>query len=334
MTALDHAAVPAPRPGKARRGEASLPPALRKKRRRESLTALGFLTPWLIGFCVFFGYPLIASVYFSFYDYNEFNPPQYTGFANWDYVLFHFPDLVSGLENTLWLVVVMVTLQIVFGVGVALLITKIKRGGGFFRTLFYLPYLAPPVISTLVFVYLFTSGGTVDTLLADIGIHNPPGWFNSPAWFKPSLTLLSMWGIGNTVIIFLAALLDVPREQLEAAAIDGAGPLKRFRYVTLPTIQPVVLFCTVTGVIYTMQYYTQAIIAQEVAQGQSVTAGTTATIGYPGNSSITVPQLVYQEGFIQQNVGPACCLSIILFVMTMVFTLFLLRRKSGLTADD
>jgi multiple sugar transport system permease protein len=304
-------------------------PAPRKRRRREGLAALGFLSPWLIGFALFFGYPLIAAVYFSFFYYDQFNPPVWVGLKNWNYILFNYPDLVTGLENTLWLVVVMVTLQIVFGLGVSVLITKIKRGGNIFRTLFYLPYLAPPVISTLVFVYLFDAGGPIDAILAHLGVHNPPLWFNSPTWFKPSLTLLSLWGIGNTVVIFLAALLDVPQEQLEAAQLDGAGAVKRFRYVTLPTISPVILFSVVTGVIFTMQYYTQAIVAGEVASGTVATAGTPLQIGYPLGSSLTVPQLVYEQGILNANTGPACVLSILLFLMTMAFTLILLRRRSG-----
>jgi multiple sugar transport system permease protein len=313
---------------------AGLPAALRAKRRREGLAALGFLSPWLVGFSVFFAYPLIAAAYFSFYYYDQFNPPVWVGLKNWDYILFNFPDFVTGLKNTLWLVVVMVALQTVFGLGVALLITRIKRGGNLFRTLFYLPYLAPPVISTLVFVYLFDAGGPVDSILAHLGVHNPPEWFNSPAWFKPSLTVLSLWGIGNTVVIFFASLLDVPREQLEAAQLDGAGPVKRFRYVTLPAIQPVILFSVVTGVIYTMQYYTQAIVAGEVASGHVATAGTTLDIGYPLGSSLTVPQLIYQQGILNANTGPACVLSILLFAMTMLFTLVLLRRKNGLVGED
>lgn len=320
-------------PGRGRK-RAGLPAALRAKRRREGLAALGFLSPWLFGFSLFFAYPLIAAVYFSFYYYDQFNAPVWVGLKNWDYILFNFPDLVTGLKNTLWLVVVMVALQTVFGLGVAMLITKIKRGGNFFRTLFYLPYLAPPVISTLVFVYLFDAGGPINSILTQLGVHNPPEWFNSPTWFKPSLTILSLWGIGNTVVIFFASLLDVPKEQMEAAQLDGAGPIKRFRYVTLPAIQPVILFSVVTGVIYTMQYYTQAIVAGEVASGHVATAGTTLDIGYPLGSSLTVPQLIYQQGILNANTGPACVLSILLFAMTMLFTLVLLRRKNGLVGGD
>lgn len=314
--------------------KSDLTPTQRKRQRKEALTALAFLSPWLVGFSVFFAYPLIAAVYFSFLSFDMFNPPKFVGFRNWDYVLFHYSDLMTGLHNTLWLVCVMVVLQVVFGLGVALLITKIKRGGSFFRTLFYLPYLAPPVISTLVFVYLFDAGGPIDSLLSHIGVHGPPLWFNDPTWFKPSLTVLSLWGVGNTMVIFFAALLDVPREHMEAAQLDGCGAVNRFRFIVMPAISPVVLFSVVTGVIFAMQYYTQALVAGQVASGQVLAPGSNLAIGYPQGSSLTVPQLIYQLGIVDSNVGPACCLSILLFLMGMVFTLILLRRKHGFLAGD
>ena len=316
------------------RGTTGLSPAQSRKRRRESLTALAFLSPWLVGFCVFFAYPLIAAVYFSFESFNMFNPPKFVGFRNWDYVLFHFSDLATGLHNTLWLVCVVVVLQVVFGLGVALLVTKIKRGGSIFRTLFYLPYLAPPVISTLIFVYLFDAGGPIDSVLSHVGVHSPPLWFNDPTWFKPSLTVLSLWGVGNTMIIFFAALLDVPREHTEAAQLDGCGAVKRFRFVVLPAISPVILFSVVTGVIFALQYYTQALVAGQVASGQILEPGSSLAIGYPQGSSLTVSQLIYELGIVDSNVGPACCLSILLFLMGMVFTLVLLRRKHGFLVGE
>lgn len=329
MTLVSHIGL-----AKRRNRDGGRSPMQLRRKRREALTALAFLSPWLIGFSVFFAYPLIAAVYFSFFSFNMFNPPKFVGFRNWSYVLFHYSDLATGLHNTLWLVLVMVVLQVMFGLGVALLVTKIKHGGSFFRTLFYLPYLAPPVISTLVFVYLFDAGGPIDSLLSHLGFHNPPLWFNDPTWFKPSLTVLSLWGIGNTMVIFFAALLDVPKEHTEAAQLDGCGAIKRFRFVTLPAISPVILFSVVTGVIFAMQYYTQALVAGQVASGQILEPGSNLAIGYPQGSSLTVSQLIYELGIVDSNVGPACCLAILLFLMGMVFTLILLRRKHGFLVGE
>ena len=153
------------------------------------------------------------------------------------------------------------------------MLTRAKAGVGVFRTVFYLPALVPPVAATLGFVYLLNPAtGPVNTILARLGIEGPL-WFNDPAWSKPSLVMLGLWGIGNTMIIFLAAVLDVPRHLYESAELDGAGAWRRLRYVTLPTISPVLLFAVVLGVIQGLQYFTQAFVAANVAAGQASQGG-------------------------------------------------------------
>ncbi|MGW7577881.1 carbohydrate ABC transporter permease [Streptomyces sp. NPDC054765] len=310
-------------------------PALRRKRTRERLRILGFLSPWLVGFSVFFGYPLIATVYFSFMHYNQIQPPAFVGLRNWRYVLTQMPLFGPALWNTLWLVVVMVALRVVFGLGIGILVTKITSGAGLFRTVFSLPYLAPPVAATVAFVFLLNPGtGPVNKILGAAGL-GAPSWFNDPAWAKPSLVMLSLWGIGDLMVIFMAALLDVPREQYEAAALDGAGAWGKFRYVTWPAITPVVLFAVVTGVVQTMQYYTQALVAGKLASGVSLGPGTVIQPGYPDHSTLTVPQLVYSLGFQNFNTGAACALSLVLFVIAMAVTTLLLRKRAGLLpAED
>lgn len=310
-------------------------PALRRRHSRERLRTLGFLSPWLIGFTVFFGYPLLATVYFSFMHYNQIQAPSFVGLRNWTYVLDRMPLFGPALWNTLWLVVVMVSLRVVFGLGVGLLVTKIKTGAGFFRTAFYLPYLAPPVAATVAFVFLLNPGtGPVNEALGALGIP-APNWFNDPDWAKPSLVLLSLWGIGDLMVIFMAALLDVPREQYEAAELDGAGVLARFRYVTWPAITPIVMFAVVTGVVQTMQYYTQALVAGKLASGVNVGPGTVIQPGYPDGSTLTVPQLVYSLGFQNFDTGAACVLSLVLFAIAMAVTSLLMRRSTGLlSAED
>lgn len=308
---------------------------LRRKRNRERLRTLGFLSPWLVGFSVFFGYPLIATVYFSFMHYNQIKEPTFVGLRNWRYVLEQMPLFGPALWNTLWLVVVMVALRVVFGLGVGLLITKIKSGAGLFRTAFYIPYLAPPVAATVAFVFLLNpSTGPVNEVLSWAGLHGPD-WFNDPDWSKPSLVLLSLWGIGDLMVIFMASLLDVPKEQYEAAELDGAGAWTKFRFVTWPAIIPIVLFAVVTGVVQTMQYYTQALVAGKLASGVSIGPGTVIQPGYPDHSTLTVPQLVYSMGFQNFNTGAACVLSLVLFAIAMAVTLLLMRKSVGLVpAED
>ena len=224
--------------------------------------------------------------------------------------------------------------QDIFGLGVGLLITKIKTGAGVLRTLFYIPYLAPPVAATMAFAFLLNPGtGPVNAVLDKLGLPQP-GWFNDPTWSKPALTLLALWGIGDLMVIFMAALLDVPTQQYEAAELDGAGGWQRFRFITLPNISPIVLFAVVTGIIQTMQYYTQPLVAGKVASGVIGGSGQQFEPGYPSKSTLTLPQLVYNLGFQRFDTGSACVIALVLFAISMAFTAILMRRGSGLLTGE
>jgi len=306
----------------------------RARRRRELAVTLAFLSPWLLGTGLFFVYPLTSTLYFSFTHYNGFGTPTWDGLDNWRFVLRDYPFFWPALRNTLWLVVVTVTLRVVSGLAVGLLAIRIKRGSGLFRTLAYAPYLAPPVAGTLAFVFLLNPGtGPVNTVLDRLGLPQP-GWFNDPAWSKPALTLLVLWGIGDLMVIFMAALLDVPREQYEAAELDGAGAVNRFRFVTMPHLRPILTFAVVTGVIATMQFYTQPFIAGQVASGQIGGSGQQVEPGYPDKSTLTLPQLVYNLGFQRFDIGAACVIALVLFALSMAFAVVLMRRGGGLLGSD
>ncbi|MER5779833.1 sugar ABC transporter permease [Streptomyces sp. NPDC002039] len=303
---------------------------LRAKRRGARLRTAAFMSPWLIGFAVFFAYPLLSTVYFSFTRYDGFRPPVFNGPDNWTYVFSDYPLFWPAMRNTLWLVVVMVSCRVVFGLGVGLLITRIKTGAGIFRTLFYLPCLAPPVAATLAFVFLLNPGtGPADVLLDSVGLPTP-GWFTDADWSKPALTVLAVWGVGDLMVIFMAALLDVPREQYEAAELDGAGARARFRHITLPNISPIILFAVVTGVIQAMQYYTQPLVAGKVAAGVIGGSGQQFEPGYPDRSTLTLPQVVYNAGFQRFDYGSASVVALVLFALSMAFTALLMRRRGGL----
>jgi multiple sugar transport system permease protein len=311
----------------------SKPVTRRTRRRRDLVRNLAFLSPWLIGTGLFFIYPLVSTVYFSFTHYDGFTSPVWTGLDNWRYVFRDYPFFWPALRNTVWLVVVMVALRVVFGLSLGLLVTKVKTGAGALRTLFYLPYLAPPVAATMAFAFLLNPGtGPVNVILGKLGLPQP-GWFNDPAWSKPALTLLALWGIGDLMVIFMAALLDVTVHQYEAAELDGAGAWQRFRYITLPNISPIVIFAVVTGVIQTMQYYTQPLVAGKVASGVIGGSGQQFEPGYPDKSTLTLPQLVYNLGFQRFDTGSACVIALVLFVLSMLFTVVLMRRSSGLLGD-
>jgi multiple sugar transport system permease protein len=281
---------------------------------------------------VFFLYPLAAAVYFSFTKYNMFTPPVWFGLGNYRYLL-HDPQVHQAAGNTLWLVLVMVPAQILFGLGTGALLTRVRRGAGFYRTLFYLPALVPPVAGTLAFVYLLKPGtGPVNHALALIGVDGPL-WFNSPTWAKPSLVLLALWSIGNTLVIFLAALLDVPVSLHEAAALDGAGAWARFRHVTLPSIAPVLLFSTITGVIGTLQYFTEAVVAASAASGQAtVGGGASSNFGYPNGSTATYPLWLYTE-FRGGLLGYASAMSVVLFLVSFAIIAILLKRSKSFAGE-
>jgi multiple sugar transport system permease protein len=298
------------------------------------MVTLAFLSPWLLGTGLFFLYPLVSTAYFSFTHYNGFGSPRWDGLDNWRYVFAHYPFFWPALRNTLWFVVVMVTLRVAFGLAVGMLVLRIKRGSGLLRTMAYAPYLAPPVAGTLAFVFLLNPGtGPVNTVLGRLGLPQP-GWFNDPTWSKPALTLLALWGVGDLMVIFVAALLDVPREQYEAAELDGAGAISRFRYVTLPHLRPILTFAVVTGVIATMQYYTEPLIAGQVASGQIGGAGQQTEPGYPAKSTLTLPQLVYNLGFQRFDIGAACAIALVLFAMSMTVAAVLMRRGGGLIGGE
>jgi len=301
----------------------------RRLRRNERLRTLAFLSPWLLGTGLFFLYPLATTAYLSFTRYDGFVSPVWNGLENWKFVFQDYPFFWPAMRNTLWFVVVLVTLRIISGLVLGMLVIHVKRGHSVLRTIFYAPFLAPPVAATLAFVFLLNPGtGPVNTILGHIGL-SAPSWFNDPTWSKPALTLLAVWGVGDLMVIFMAALLDVPRELYEASELDGAGAINRFRHVTLPHLRPILLFAVITGVIATMQYYTEPIVAGQVASGQIAGSGNQFEPGYPGGSTLTLPQLVYNLGFQRFNIGAACVIAVVLFVLSMVFAAFLMRRSSG-----
>lgn len=318
-------------------GAVSAAPAAALARRRAKRRAtwrrrgvvLVFLSPWIVGFSVFFGYPLVMSAYLSFTTYDLLSSPQWVGLGNYRYLFRDDPEIWTAVKNTLWLVAVLVPLQVLFAFGVATMLARAKTGVGFFRTVFYLPALVPPVAATLGFVYILNPAtGPVNTILDKLGIDGPL-WFNDPAWAKPSLTLLGIWGIGNTMVIFLAAILDVPRHLAESAELDGAGPFRRMRWVTLPTISPVILFSVVIGVIAAMQYFTQAYVAAAVAAGQASQAGSVSTLelGYPEGSTMFYPILLYYNGFRFFQMGYASAMAMLMLGVAFLLTLLILGQS-------
>jgi len=295
---------------------------------RRRRTVLAFMSPWIIGFSFFIGYPLVATVYLSFTHYDLLQPSRWIGFANYKYLFTQDKQIWPDVSNTLWLVGIMVPLKVMFAFGVALMLTRARRGIGVFRTIFYLPALAPTVAATLGFVYILNPAtGPVNGALGLVGIDGPL-WFSSPSWSKPALTLLLLWGVGNTMIIFLAALVDVPKHLYESAQLDGAGAWQRMRWVTLPVISPVILFAAVIGTIEALQLFDQAYVGATIAAGSASSAGDPSNdLGFPEDSTLFYPVLLYQQGFRFFNMGYAAAMAVLLLVVSFAITMIIVRNS-------
>ena len=326
MTATAHELLPG-------RSEERRRPGRAKTRRKVAIASM--LAPAVAGLVVFFLYPLIASLYYSFTRYDLLSSPQWIGFKNYQFMFGKDPLIWQAARNTLWFVVILVPIRVVCSLAIAGLLVRARRAAGFWRTLFYLPALVPPVASVVAFVFLFNPGtGPVNVILKWLGIDGPL-WFNDPNLAKPSLVLLGVWVVGDIMIIFLAALLDVPAEQYEAASLDGANGWQKVRFVTLPHISPVILFAGITGVIAALQYFTEAAVASAVASGKATVGGGNGDVlGYPDDSLLTYTQWLYFKGFANYQLGYASAMAVMLFVVAAFFLVLLLRKVKAFTPED
>ena len=271
------------------------------------------MSPWIIGFLVFYVYPMFASLYFSFTNYDILSQPKWVGVANYRFMFTNDPQFWLALRNTIWMILVATPLEIAFAVGCALVLTRPKRARGIYRTIFFLPTMVPVVAATLGFIFLLNPEGPIDQMLKFLHVPRPL-WFEDPQWSKPGLVLLGLWGIGNTMIIFLAAMLDVPKQLYEAADIEGANAWQRFRHITLPMMSPVLFFALVTGVIYGFQYFTEGYLA----------SGGQQSLGNPQGSLLFYPSWLYEQGFQFFHMGYASAMAWMLFLVTMSCTLILI----------
>ncbi len=296
----------------------------RKAGRRRRLTVLLLLSPWIIGFLVFTLYPICISLYWSFTRYGfGTNAPEWVGLRNYTYLFTQDPNLKQALLNTVFLAAVGLPLRLFAAIFAASLLTRPVRGVGFYRLAFYIPALVPAVASAILFSFLLQPEyGPVNLILKHLGVENPPLWFYDSAWAKPALITISLWGIGDTMLVFLAGLVNVPRSLYEAVEVDGGRWWAKFRHVTLPLISPVTFFVLITGVIGVLQAFDEAYVGTRVAGGPE------APLGAPEGSLLTYPVLQYSV-FTHNRIGYASALAWVLFLITMVLTLIVMasRRK-------
>lgn len=280
--------------------------------RRQLRAGLGFASPWLIGLSLFTVYPVVASLFYSFCDYSILSSPVYNGVEN--YRRLGNDDLFwKSLVNTLYFAAFSVPLGAVVSLSLALLLNQEVRGRTVFRTIFYLPSIVPVIASSMLWLWIFNGQyGLLNyalTPVLDLVGLKPPIWLADPAWAKPALVLMSLWGTGNTMIIFLAGLQNVPRELYEAAEIDGAGPWRKFWHVTLPQLSPVIYFNVIMGLIGALQVFTQAFV---------LSGGTTD--GHPGRSTLFYAVYLFDNAFYKLRMGYASAMAWILFLLIVLLT--------------
>lgn len=280
---------------------------------REERVAYLFLLPWLIGLVLFVIGPIIASLFISLTDWNLLNPPQWVGLANYE-KMFSDRDFYNSLSVTLKYVALSVPIYMVTGLGMALLLNQKLRGMYVFRTILFMPsVIAGTAVAVLWSILLNPDVGVVNQVLHSLGINSPPRWLASRDWAVPAVVLMGLWGVGGGVIIYLAGLQNIPPHLYEAAAIDGASPLQKFRHITLPMLTPTLFFQLITGLVGAFQVFDVAY----VLTGQG--ARSSALLFYLLN--------VYNEGFRSARFGYASALAWVLVIIAAVAILILFRTS-------
>lgn len=300
--------------------------------RRQLPAALLFVSPWLLGFAVLVVYPFVASLYWSFCRYDLLSSPEWVGAENYRQLLdelLHGGRFATALWNTAYFALVSVPLSIGLGVALAVMLSWNIRFRALLRTVFFLPSVVPVVAASVLWLWLLDPrDGLVNYVLSWAGIAGPD-WFKSPHvalwppdWFrgtagvgsKDALALMSAWGMGNFMLIYMAALQDVPRDLYEAAEIDGASRARRFWHITLPMISPVIFFNLVMGLIQSVQAFTQVYI---VSDG----------IGEPLGSLRVLSLHLFLSAFKELDMGYASAMAWTLFVVIVVSTALLFRTS-------
>ncbi len=286
------------------------PPAKPRRNRRETRAAYAFLSPWIIGFVVFTTAPMLISLYLSFTDYDQINAPNYVGTQNYRQLMSD-PKVALALKNTLIYTVMYVPAAMAVALGLAMVLNRVGRAAGFFRTVFYLPVMTPTVAAAALFLLLLNGQeGLINRSLMLIGVHGP-NWTTDSAWIKPGLALTMLWGLGGTVVIYLAALQQVPKDLYEAAQLDGAGSFNRFRRITLPMISGALFFTMIVLTINSLQMFDQAYTMFFGGQQQST---------YANDAALFFVIYLFQQAFGVLHMGYASALAWLLFGIILLIT--------------
>lgn len=290
------------------------PPRRSSFRRQENLLGWLMASPWIIGFSIIMVGPMIFSFGLSFMDWNLLRPPVFAGLANYRMMFFEDELVWQSLKVTLYYAIGSLPLGLIGSLALAMLLNAKIRGLAVFRSIYYLPAVLAGVATAQLWRFIFSPEfGLLNTMLRQIGIEGP-NWLMSTTWVIPSLILMSLWHVGASMVIYLAALQGVPTDLYEAGTIDGTGWWSRIRYITLPLISPVILFQVIMGIIGNLQTFVTVAIM---------------TNGGPANASLFYMLHLYRQGFEYFRMGYACALAWLLFFIIMGLTSVVLRSSSA-----
>lgn len=279
---------------------------------RRTLVGLGFISPWLIGVLTFQVYPFFASFYYSLHNTTLLSPGKFIGLDNYR-ELVRDPLFWTSLKNTFYYTSVSIVVGTVAAISLAMLLNLRVRGLTLYRVIFYMPSIVPLAAVSVIWIWiLHPTFGVLNYLVSSLGLPTP-GWFSDPTWAMPGLIVVSLWGLGNAMIIYLAGLQGIPGDLYEAAQLDGATAWQRTRNITIPLLTPVILFNVIIGLIGGFQYFVEPYII---------------TQGGPADSTLTYGLYLYNNAFMFFKMGYAAAMAWILFVIIMTITMIILRTSS------
>jgi multiple sugar transport system permease protein len=275
---------------------------------RDTWAAYAFLSPWLFGFIVLTAGPMVASFILSLTDYDIISSTQYVGFDNY-HQLIHDPKVSLAIRNTLLYTAMSVPATMIVALGLAMMLSRVGRTAGIFRTIFYMPVMTPAVAVGVLYLLLFNGDfGLVNRVLEFIHVKGPY-WTSDPHWIKPGLVLIALWAVGSNVVIYLAAITGVPQHLYDAAAMDGASKWRQFRDVTLPMISPALFFTFIILTIAGLQTFEQV-----------YTAFFNANTPTGNDAALFYVIYLFQQAFTYLHMGYASALAWLLFLIIAIVT--------------
>jgi len=280
--------------------------------RREALSGYAYISPWLFGFIFFMAIPILASLVISFTRWNIVSDPKWVGIKNYERIFTADKAFVQSLKVTFRYTLIYLPLTTVAGLATAMALNAKVKGVGVFRALFYLPYVAPQIAATLIWMWVLNPRyGLLNTILGWVGIEGP-NWFHDPGTALYGIVMIALWGVGGSAVIYLAGLQNIPPQLYEAAEIDGANAWQQFRHVTIPMLSPTIFFQLTVELIGVFQTFTPAFVATE---------------GGPLKSTYFYMLHIYNKAWQSLRMGYASALAWVLTIIIMAFTLLIFKSS-------